>query len=492
MLKSIRSKLYLLFLTTVSMLVLLTLLLNTVFLPQYYQNQRERILRDSYIETIKAVKDETQVELKRKLGAIESKNGVRINIADRYWFVIYGNTHIYQINQGQIISEKAAFPKGTKIEDVDTQSAQINMYHDSETGLKYLTIFGIMEYRNEINLIWIDTTVEAIKESMQISNTFLIYSTLLTMFLVGLAFFFLSAGFVKPIQEINTAAKKITVLDFSGKLQVKSKDEVGQLADSVNQLSTQLESKITELQRANMQLKIDLLNRDKTDEMRKEFISNVSHELKTPLSLILGYTEGLKIGINEEERDFYFEVIQDEANNMNKMVSRLLYISQLESEAMKPDMSHFEINALINASLETLKLQFGEKNIKLTTDYRFSGEICADIDQIRQVITNYLTNAIHHCGENRCGGGMKVEITTERTEKGRLKVTVYNTGEHIPEDSLSHVWESFYKVDKARTREYGGTGLGLYIVSQIINNHNGTYGAENVEGGVRFWFELEA
>ncbi|HPF56327.1 MAG TPA: HAMP domain-containing sensor histidine kinase [Clostridiales bacterium] len=360
------------------------------------------------------------------------------------------------------------------------------MRYDNNTDLKYLTLSGFLEYQDDYYCIWIDTTVEAINDSVRISNTFLIYSTLFTMVMAGVAFYFLSTRFVKPIQEINTVAKKITVLDFSDKLDVGSKDEVGQLADSVNHLSSQLEATITDLQRANMQLKLDLLNRDKTDKMRKEFISNVSHELKTPLALILGYSEGLKVGINEDDRDFYCDVIQDEANNMSKLVSRLLYVSQLESEAMKPDMSRFEINALINTVLETLKIQFDEKHIKPVSNYEFEGEIYADIDQIRQVVTNYLTNAIHHCG-----GEMKVTIKTERTDAGRLKVTVFNTGEHIPEESLPHVWESFYKVDKARTREYGGTGLGLYIVSQIISNHNGTYGVENVENGVQFWFELE-
>jgi len=489
MLKSIRAKLYILFLAMVSVLVLLTLLLNTVFLPAYYQNQRESILRESYIETVKVINDRSIFTLPVRLGAIESKNGVRINITDRFGEVSYGSDNIYIIQPGMVITEKAAFKEGTTIEGLDDlyiQYTTINVYYDNDADLKYLFLFGLMDYEYELYQIWIDTTVDAINENVQISNTFLIYSTLLTMVLTGVAFFFLSSRFVRPIQNINTAAKKITVLDFSEKLKVESKDEVGQLADSVNQLSSQLESTITELQTANKQLKLDLLNRDKTDKMRKEFISNVSHELKTPLALILGYAEGLKVGINEGESDFYLEVIEDEANNMSKMVSRLLYVSQLESEAMKPDMSHFDINVLINIILEALKIQFEEKGIKTTAEYSFKGEICADIDQIRQVITNYLTNAIHHCN-----GDMKVGIKTERTEAGRLRTSVFNTGEHIPEDSLPHIWESFYKVDKARTREYGGTGLGLYIVSQIITNHNGTYGVENVENGVLFWFEVE-
>jgi len=435
-----------------------------------------------------------------RLSAIESKNGVRILITDPYSQVIYGNrdTLIYNYiyNPGEKISSKKAFSDEEILQNDDYEYAQIDVYYDNDVELKHLNLFGLFSYKLGTYLVWIDTTLEAINESVQTSNTFLIYSTLFTMFIAGVAFYFLSSKFVKPVQEINTVAKKITVLDFSEKLKVESKDEVGQLAESVNQLSSQLESKITELQTANKQLKLDLLNRDKTDQMRKEFISNVSHELKTPISLILGYAEGLKVGINDDERDFYCDVIQDEANNMSKLVSRLLYISQLESEAMKPDMSRFEINALINTILETLKIQFEEKNIKPVAEYAFNGEICADIDQIRQVITNYVTNAIHHCGVNHsgvnhCNGGMKVEIKTERTEAGRLKVTVFNTGEHIPEESLPHIWESFYKVDKARTREYGGTGLGLYIVSQIITNHNGKFGAENVDGGVLFWFELE-
>ncbi|HOP11892.1 MAG TPA: HAMP domain-containing sensor histidine kinase [Oscillospiraceae bacterium] len=486
MLKSIRAKLYILFISIVSLLVLLTLLLNTILLPKYYQYQRESVLRECYVDIANAIYDRS-TDMKLKLGAIESKSGVRIFISDKYYRIIYGNDNTYMFQSAsEVISRKEAFSEDTTSDGIDTQYTIIEMRYDNNTDLKYLTLSGFLEYQDDYYCIWIDTTVEAINDSVRISNTFLIYSTLFTMVMAGVAFYFLSTRFVKPIQEINTVAKKITVLDFSDKLDVGSKDEVGQLADSVNHLSSQLEATITDLQRANMQLKLDLLNRDKTDKMRKEFISNVSHELKTPLALILGYSEGLKVGINEDDRDFYCDVIQDEANNMSKLVSRLLYVSQLESEAMKPDMSRFEINALINTVLETLKIQFDEKHIKPVSNYEFEGEIYADIDQIRQVVTNYLTNAIHHCG-----GEMKVTIKTERTDAGRLKVTVFNTGEHIPEESLPHVWESFYKVDKARTREYGGTGLGLYIVSQIISNHNGTYGVENVENGVQFWFELE-
>ncbi len=489
MLKSIRAKLYLLFIAMVSLLVLLTLLLNTVLLPKYFQSKRENVLRESYIDTILAINDYS-ISAKMQLSALESKNGVRIYITDPYSNVIYGNrdsflyTNIY--NPEDLISKKDAFNNKQKIQGIDTDNAQIYIYNDNNSKLKHLILFGVFDYRYGFYIVSIDTTVEAINESVQISNNFLIYSTFFTMFIAGIAFYFLSSKFVKPIQEINAVAKKITILDFSEKLRHKSKDEIGQLALSINQLSSQLEATITNLQTANMQLKLDLINRDKTDQMRKEFISNVSHELKTPIALILGYAEGLKIGINEGERDFYCEVIEDEANNMSKLVSRLLYVSQLESEAMKPDMSRFEINALINTILDTLKIQFEEKNIKPVAEYSFNGEICADIDQIRQVITNYLTNAIHHCG-----GELKVCIKTEHTEAGRLKVSVFNTGEHIPEESLPHVWESFYKVDKARTREYGGTGLGLYIVSQIITNHNGKFGVENVDDGVLFWFELE-
>jgi len=298
MLKSIRAKLYALFLLMVSVLVLLTLLLNTILLPKYYQSQREDVLRDSYIEIVKAIYDRSNTDLTMKLGAIESKNSVRIYITDRSLRIIYGISNRYFMYSGETISIKSAFGDETSVDGVDTQYSTIEVHYDSKTDLKYLALTSFLEYQNDYYNVSVDTTVEAINESIQISNTFLIYSTLFTLVIAGVAFYFLSRKFVKPIQEINTVAKKITVLDFSEKLKVKSKDEVGQLSESVNQLSSQLESKITDLQRANMQLKLDLFNRDKTDQMRKEFISNVSHELKTPIALILGYAEGLKVGIN--------------------------------------------------------------------------------------------------------------------------------------------------------------------------------------------------
>jgi len=273
-------------------------------------------------------------------------------------------------------------------------------------------------------------------------------------------------------------------LDFSQKIEVTSQDEVGELAQNINFLSRELESTISNLQKTNAQLQEELKHREQVDRMRQEFISNVSHELKTPIALIMGYAEGLKINVNEEDRDFYCDVIADEANKMNKMVRRLLYVAQLDSGAMQPEKTEFYIGDVVNRCLDKQSITLKEKDIQVEVDGEKNYLVEADLEQIEQVVTNYLTNALNHIDEKK-----KLRIRLSDHD-GWVKVAVYNSGKAIPAESLPHLWESFYKVDKARTREYGGTGLGLYIVRTIIEAHQGGYGVRNIDEGVEFWFEL--
>jgi signal transduction histidine kinase len=232
----------------------------------------------------------------------------------------------------------------------------------------------------------------------------------------------------------------------------------------------------------------DIEKKEKVDEMRREFLSNVSHELKTPIALIQGYAEGLKEGINsdEESRDFYCDVIMDEANKMNLMVKKLLTLNQLESGNDVVSMERFDIISLIKNYIASSEILLKQKNISVRMEDYSPVYVWGDEFKVEEVFMNYFSNAINHVdGEN------VIDVKVKKQE-GKIRISVFNTGIPIPQESVEHLWEKFYKVDKARTREYGGSGIGLSIVKAIMESMNQKYGVVNYDNGVEFWFTLDA
>ena len=222
--------------------------------------------------------------------------------------------------------------------------------------------------------------------------------------------------------------------------------------------------------------------------MRKEFLANVSHELKTPIALIQGYAEGLSEGVNDdpESREFYCEVIMDEAYKMNNMVKKLLTLNQLEFGNDIVSMERFDITALIRNYLQSAAILTKQNEIVVEMKEYPAIYVWADEYKTEEVFMNYFSNAMNHCD-----GEKKITVSLEQGEE-KVRISVFNTGERIPEESIGHIWEKFYKVDKARTREYGGSGVGLSIVKAIMESMNQKYGVENQKDGVLFWFELES
>lgn len=221
--------------------------------------------------------------------------------------------------------------------------------------------------------------------------------------------------------------------------------------------------------------------------MRKEFLSNVSHELKTPIALIQGYAEGLYDNINDdsESRKFYCEVIMDEADKMNKMVKKLLTLNQIEFGNNQVNFEHFDIVQVVRTVINSATLLAKQKEAQIEIDDYPQIYVWADEYMIEEVVTNYVSNAINHVD-----GEKKIKVSLKKTDKV-VRVSVFNTGKCIPEEELDKIWIKFYKVDKARTREYGGSGIGLSIVKAIMESMNQKCGVLNHEDGVEFWFELD-
>ncbi|MBO5486463.1 MAG: HAMP domain-containing protein, partial [Eubacterium sp.] len=318
-------------------------------------------------------------------------------------------------------------------------------------------------------------------------NRFFAYVGCVGAIMGGLIIWFVSKRITKPVLELNTISQRMVQLDFEAKYRGNARNEIDMLGENINKLSTSLEQSISELKTANNELQKDIEKKEKIDEMRKEFLSNVSHELKTPIALIQGYAEGLQEGINDdpESRAFYCEVIMDEAAKMNQMVQKLLTLNQLEFGNDMVNMERFDITSLISNYIQSATILTRQNEITVRMNEMNPIYVWADEFKVEEVFMNYFVNAVNHCS------GQKIIDIKLEVQNGKVRVSVFNTGTPIPEESIDHIWEKFYKVDKARTREYGGSGVGLSIVKAIMESMNQKFGVKNYTNGVLFWFELE-
>ena len=330
--------------------------------------------------------------------------------------------------------------------------------------------------------------LESIRESAALANQFLIYLGLTGIILGGVLVWLFARRITRPIMELATLSEKMAGLDFDEKYTSGGSNEIGILGENFNKMSLQLEQTISELKTANNQLQQDIEQKEKIENMRNEFLGNVSHELKTPLALIQGYAEGLKEGVNDdpESREFYCDVIMDEAGKMNRMVKNLLTLNQLEFGSDEVEFERFDVTGLVKGVISSCEIliQQAEATVSFIGDETVY--VWADEFKTEQVVRNYLTNAIHHVENER-----RIEVRVIRRED-KVRVTVFNSGKPIPEEDVPKLWDKFYKVDKAHTREYGGNGIGLSIVKAIMESFHQNYGVNNFDNGVEFWFELDA
>jgi len=495
---SIKFKLTALLVSLMAVTIFITWFINRTFLEDYYLHCKTNKLEDVYnkVQEIYA-KSQEEIFLSDDeillMERLSSNSDVSIYVLRSFAGAPlfsyphpkdFGEREQYQIQSliRDYMSRNSRKKNRTVIEENDDYI--IYKLYDSQMDANYLDLIGLLDGNK---VVFLRSNFESIQESVNLANRFLGYIGLISVVIGVTAMFFISSRFTKPILEMANIAKRMSELDFEVKYPVKRKDELAELGASINTLSDKLEKTISELKKANNELQNDIQKKTEIDEMRKEFLSNVSHELKTPISLIQGYAEGLMENINEDEesRNFYCEVIIDEANKMNQLVKKLLTLNELEFGNNQVNFERFDIVQLIKSVLMTTEILFKQKNVTLHFEENGPIYVWADEYLIEQVVTNYISNALNHVS-----GQNIIEIKLIR--RGNvLRVAVFNTGEAIPEDELDKIWIKFYKVDKARTREYGGSGIGLSIVKAIMNSHNKECGVINHNMGVEFWFEVD-
>lgn len=364
-----------------------------------------------------------------------------------------------------------------------TPQYTIQQMNDPVYNIDYLELGGTLDTGESILL---RSSVDGIKNSTRISNIFLVLVAVIGVFAGVITIQIVTGQILKPILKLTDISNRIKNLDFEAKYEGDGKNEIDQLGKNINEMSDRLESTICELKEANIDLKKDIERKEEQERYQREFIANASHELKTPIALIQGYAEGLKEGISEdkESRDFYCDVIVDEAQKMNNLVKSLMSLNELELGQKELSIERFNLSEMIRNQITAMSILASNKEI--TVEYE-PEEIFVFSDEFRveEVFRNYLSNAVNHAA----GDDKKIKIYTLK-EEDRVRVEVFNTGERIPEESLSRLWDKFYKVDKARTREYGGSGVGLSIVKATMELLGQEYGCENCEDGVKFYFYL--
>ena len=523
--------------------ILLSFLVNTLFLERYYLEDRKRALVGVYDELQKAsvlqllTTDDFDVSLRESLRQgnmsllVMDSNTSTLKVwsaderlmEERLYANIFGMTPVLTSGESGSL-EKYDNNVRTDREDIygegleeeeneddemvddplyyaefvitqileEEQPYTINVVLDRRVRSRSIEMWGPL---GESSFFLLRTPLEDIRSSAAAANRFFGYVGLLLAVTGTFLAVWLSRRITEPLRQLTDISVRMKELDFSAKYDGKNHTELDILGRNMNELSQKLEETISALRTANNDLQRDLDRRNRQEEMRQEFLSNVTHELKTPIALIRGYAEGLQDGIADdpESRSFYLDTIVEESDKMNVIVQKVLQLNQLEFGDNTVAMERFDIVDMIRNYLDSASILARQEDVKLQFDRRSPLYVWGDSFMIQEVFQNYYSNALHHAEPRSQSGSEPEKVIDIRCDVtgGKARITVFNTGRPIPEDSLPHIWEKFYKVDKARTRAYGGSGVGLSIVKAIMQLHHQAYGAENYDNGVAFWFELD-
>ncbi|MEG2145259.1 MAG: HAMP domain-containing sensor histidine kinase [Lachnospiraceae bacterium] len=485
--QSIKKQITVVFVGLVLAILIVCLLMNGFFLEKFYIMNKERALEKMYDAVEEAFHENTlgTVKVQEELTGIVEKGNLSIIVIDEQGQDIFWSAREKSQLKGRLIGYLLGQNQRENTVLKKTNQYEIRTSAKNEGKAEYIEMWG--QFHNEYNFI-MRSPLESIRESVAISNQFLLYVGLAVVASSVLLVWFFSKRIADPILELAMLSKRMADLDFEAKYTSGGKNEIGILGSNFNAMSETLQYTISELKTANNELLKDIEQKEKIETMRTEFLGNVSHELKTPIALIQGYAEGLKEGIKEdqESRDFYCDVIIDEAGKMNQMVKNLLTLNQLEFGNEGPKVERFDVAALIHGVLQSFNILIEQKQVTVNFIQEQAVYVWADEFQVEQVVQNYISNAFNHVEREKI-----IEIRIEHFDS-IAHISIFNTGNPIPNEDIDKIWDKFFKVDKAHTREYGGNGIGLSIVKVIMESFHQKYGVNNYENGVEFWFELDA
>ncbi len=487
-LKSVKVKLFLMLSLIILLIILFLILVNNFVFGEFYLYSKTQSLKSVYEVINDYYNSGANIDIDSELEKIAIKNNFDILIRNDQNINVFTSNKDFFSTLGQMNEMTSSINAGQIIEQ--DEKYNIKKMKDIKTGISYELLSSQLDNGY---LLYIRIPLTSIEESVKISNNFLYLMAGFTILISAVIVSFVTRKFADPILELNNIAKKMANLDFSHKYRITdADDEINNLGKSINVMSDKLERTIKQLRRTNIELEKDIEEKSKIDEMRKSFISDVSHELKTPIALIQGYSEGLLENVNtdEESRKFYAEVILDETNKMDKLVKQLLELMTIEYGKREFDDKKFNVVELEQQVIIKSQVMLQEKEAKMELVSPEEINVIADDFYIEQVISNYVTNALKHVKE--VNGENYIKIYNEvNVEKNKVRIKVFNTGDNIKEEDLSRIWNRFFKADESRNRDDGGTGIGLSFVKAIMNNYKNEYGVVNKENGVEFYLDLD-
>lgn len=382
--------------------------------------------------------------------------------------------------------------------DKYTAFSNIDLYLDSKVkyeiikNSKYNTIVKninnideLLVSSKKINGGYIIATIPLVEvnDVMVTMNNYYFIVFFVALILVIIISLIYSKFMTKPLVEMSKIAQKISKCDFQYKYKVNSEDEIGVLGNSLNLISENLEKSLSDIKKANLKLKDDMDSQRIQEEKRKELIANISHELKTPITIIQGSINGIKSGIYTT--DMYDDILE-ETDKMNNLVKEMLEVSKLESPNFKLNKEAFDLANIFLKEYDKLKPMIDEKKLNIEFDIEDEIVVFGDEKRINQVITNLFTNAIKYTPE---GEIVKISIDFIK-DKNEFIFSIENFGVTLSEDEIEMVWDSFYRTEKSRNKKFGGTGLGLSIVKRILDLHKSKYGVTSGRNSVKFYFTI--
>ncbi|BAQ13794.1 histidine kinase [Clostridium botulinum B2 128] len=465
-----KSIVYKLFLVTTLLLVISSICTYSIIymlLPNYYHKYKKMTIENQLDSIVNNVPKLDINNIEEYLGQISFNNNANIVVTDEYGNVIYF-TNVLQ--KGLVtIPKKEDLSHFKNIEKTNTRSVytsyrKIKFYNSEEKYNLYLT-----------------APLQPVSEASKVLFLLIPYIGLVVILISVIGGLIYSKVISKPLISMNKVAKEMAKLDFTKKCTVKGEDEIGELSQSLNDLSNNLRISMEELQRANEQLLDDIAKEREIEKKRREFIATISHELKTPITILKGQIEGMlsNIGIYKD-RDKYLKRNLEVLNDMEYMVKETLEISKLESQGFKPRKEQVSLSKIVEECIYNISFIAKRKNIFIDKNINEDLFVHGDSKLLKKVVNNIITNAINHSPESE-----KVYANLHE-EKDEIVLKVENTGIYIEENELKEIFKPFYRIEKSRNRKSGGSGLGLYIVKMILDAHNGKYSISNNEKGVEF------
>lgn len=414
--------------------------------------------------------------LKDRIDEIDASNGVKVTVIDGDKNVLYTTRAFLNPNSGYWTLSMELFDSSRKKIDAGnnvflTRNLQSkNREKDNKKTVQLIMIQNVDSNRYVV----MSKSYQSIQNAMYSAIIFDLTVGVFIVLIGWIIVYRLSRHLIVPIQQMKYAAEHISNLEFDMQVDVKTEDEIGQLGHSINKMSQQLEMNVTQLQE-------DI-------ESRKRLVRNLSHEIKSPIAVIMGYSDRLKavLSKNPEKALEYCEIISNESARIDILVKEMLELSKMEHKVVELNKEKMKVSTFF----EEIKKHFEEESVGRNIDYNeyydTSDIITADYILLERAVYNLVRNALEHGPINQ----MTISISGERKEDF-YEIKVYNSGSHIVHDEISTLWEPFNKVDKVRTRGKNSYGVGLTIVKEIVEAHDGYYAVQNTENGVEFLIAIK-